>query len=301
MVERLPASDERDREGGQSEGARQSGEVGDARPRRRCSGRLFADVGRIDLDAGQASTPLAYSLRSPLLRAVGLGAMSHQRWVVGPIARSPKARHDVGRPNKWHPRAVRARRHRYPTRKVMPNGIYPIFPLQIRQGSASQAHTVRAGLGLRLGTWWRRDRLDEQLANGDDPRTSAELTLRAEQLGTGAERVRLAEHLEGVLRHARAKTPQIHRLVRRRQVEACADELVALAHRLRDDQPIDLRGAAMTAQLLSDPRGPLHYKRASLPLREAVRSARLALDGSVRRPHPPFDPLPEPRLDRNRR
>ena len=161
----------------------------------------------------------------------------------------------------------------------MPNGIYPIFPLQIRQRSAPQAHAVRAGLGLRLRTWWRRDRLDEQIANGDDPRTSAELTLRAEQLGTAAERVRLAEHLEGVLRQAREQTPQIHRLVRRRQVEACADELVALAHRLRDDQPIDLRGAAMTAQLLSDPRGPLYYRRASVPLQEAVRSARLALDG----------------------
>ena len=225
---------------------------------------------------GQASTPLA-------------GHRCSEPWDWGQChirdgwsAPSPGARKG-GTMSACPTNGIRARSGRggtaTQTRKVMPNGIYPIFPLQIRQRSASQAHAVRAGLGLRLRTWWRRDRLDEQIANGDDPRTSAELTLRAEQLGTAAERVRLAEHLEGVLRQAREQTPQIHRLVRRRQVEACADELVALAHRLRDDQPIDLRGAAMTAQLLSDPRGPLYYRRASVPLREAVRSARLALDG----------------------
>lgn len=160
----------------------------------------------------------------------------------------------------------------------MPNGIYPVPPLQIREGTASQTRAARRGLALRLRTWWQRDRLDEQLANGDDPRTSVELTLRAEQLSTAAERFRLAEDLEGVLRRAPERTPQIHRLVRRREVEACADELVALARRLRDDQPMDLRGVAMTAQLLADPRSPLHYERASVSLQEAVRSARRALD-----------------------
>lgn len=160
----------------------------------------------------------------------------------------------------------------------MPNPIYPLHPRQIREATASQSWAARPGLGLRLRTWWRRDRLDEQLANGDDPRTSAELTLRAEQLGTAAARVRLARDLDGVLREARDQAPQIHRLVRRRQVQECAEELLALARRLRDDQPIALRGAAMTAHLLSDARGPLYYERASVPLQQAIRAARLALD-----------------------
>ena len=160
----------------------------------------------------------------------------------------------------------------------MPNGIYPVPPLQIREAAGPQSHAARPGPALRLRTWWQRNRLDGQLANGDDPRTSAELTLRAEQLGTAAERVRLAEEIEGVLRRAREQTPQIHRLVRRRDVQACADELVALARRLRDDQPIDVRGVAMTAQLLSDPRSPLYYGRAGVSLREAARSARRVLD-----------------------
>ncbi len=160
----------------------------------------------------------------------------------------------------------------------MPNGIYPVPPLQTREETASQSRTARPGLALRLRTWWKRDRLDEQLTNGDDSGTGAEHTLRAAQLGTAAERVRLAEDLEGVLRRAREQTPQVHRLVRRGQVQACAGELVALAHRLRDDRPVDLCGVAMTAQLLSDPRSPLYYPRASVSLQEAVRSARLALD-----------------------
>jgi hypothetical protein len=212
-----------------------------------------------------------------MLRPRRLGPVSHQRWVLGPIAKSSVRAHDIGMPNMASVRYQGAAAP-YKRRKVMPNGIYPVPPLQIRAGTASQSRAARPGLGLRLRTWWRRDRLDEQLANGDDPRASAELTLRAEQLGTAAERVRLAEDLEAILRLAREQAPQVHRLVRRRQVRTCADELVALVHRLRDDQPIDLRGAAMTAQLLSDPRGPLYYERASVPLREAARSARLALD-----------------------
>jgi len=160
----------------------------------------------------------------------------------------------------------------------MPNGIYPVPPLHIREQTGPRSRASRPGVALRLRTWWRRDRLDEQLAEGADPTTSAELTLRAEQLSSDTKRIRLAEDLEGVLREARDPAPQIHRLVRRRQVYACADELLELARRLRDDQPIALRGAAITAQLLSDARSPLYYARPSVPLPEAVRSARLALD-----------------------
>ena len=160
----------------------------------------------------------------------------------------------------------------------MPNGIYPVPPLHIREQTGPRPRAPRPGVGLRLRTWWRRDRLDEQLANGTDPRTSAELTLRAEQLGSAAERVRLAEYLERVLRVADEPAGMSGLLLRRGQVHACADELLALDRRLRDDRPIELRGAAMTAVLLSNGGGPLYYDRGSVLLREAVQSARLALD-----------------------
>ena len=160
----------------------------------------------------------------------------------------------------------------------MPNGIYPVPHRHIREQTRPRSRASHPGLGLRLRTWWRRDRLDEQLANGTDPRTSAELTLRADQLSSDAEPVRLADAIEHVLRESREPPTSSHLLVRRRQVYECADELLALADRLRDDQPIDVRGVAMTALILSDGRGPLYYERASVPLPEALRSARLALD-----------------------
>ena len=161
----------------------------------------------------------------------------------------------------------------------MPNGMDPVLTsLRIRKKTGSPSRASRPGVGLRLRTWWRRDHLDEQLADGTDPRTNAELTLRAEQLSSDAERARLADALEGVVQEANKPLAFLKLLVRRREVRACADELLALAHRLRDDRPIDLRGAAMTVLLLSSGRSPLYSKGAGVPLREEVRKARLALD-----------------------
>ena len=161
----------------------------------------------------------------------------------------------------------------------MPNGIYPASTsIRIRDERAGQSRDLRPGVGLRLRTWWRRDGLDEQLANGADPRMSAELMLRGQQLNNAAERDRLADALEGAVHDASQPVAFQSLMVRRPEVRACADELFALAHRLRDDQPIDLRGAAMTALLLSNGKSPLYSAWASVSLRDAARSARLALD-----------------------
>lgn len=61
----------------------------------------------------------------------------------------------------------------------MPNGI---FPLPQFHPHPSRSAGRRPRLMLRMRTWWRRDRLDEQLARDVDPATSAELTLRAAQV-----------------------------------------------------------------------------------------------------------------------
>jgi hypothetical protein len=158
----------------------------------------------------------------------------------------------------------------------MPNAhlLQPHSHSQPSPGAAPR--TPSPGLALRLRTWWRRERLDEQLAEGTDPETSAELRLRAEQLGSSAEHVRLAERLEDVVRHARAPATT-NRLPRRREVRACVDDLLALAERLRSDQPVGLSGVAMTQLLLSDRLGPLYLDGANVPLEQAVQSARAAL------------------------
>jgi hypothetical protein len=50
-----------------------------------------------------------------------------------------------------------------------------------------------------------------------------------------------------------------------------------VVERLRDERPIDVQGAALTSELLSDGAGPL-YVESGHSLRYTVRVARLALD-----------------------
>ncbi|HEX7299455.1 MAG TPA: hypothetical protein VF257_10630 [Solirubrobacteraceae bacterium] len=131
---------------------------------------------------------------------------------------------------------------------------------------------------LKLRTWWRRDELDEQLAHGADPTTDASLARRAAQLTSPTTRVHLAQALEIALREARKSWSVSARLpLRRVEVRECADDLLTLARRLRDFQPIDIAGAAMVSRLVFDGTSPL-YREGPLTLRYAVRSARLALD-----------------------
>jgi hypothetical protein len=61
------------------------------------------------------------------------------------------------------------------------------------------------------------------------------------------------------------------------EVREYADNLRALVARLRDDRPLDLQGAAMTALLVDDRRSPLH-RQGNDSLGGAVLSVRLALD-----------------------
>ena len=60
----------------------------------------------------------------------------------------------------------------------MPYGIYPVP----RFRSYPRPAGARPSLALRIRTRWRRRRLDEQLSQGADPASTAELALRAAQL-----------------------------------------------------------------------------------------------------------------------
>ena len=174
--------------------------------------------------------------------------------------------------------------YRVYTRKLkeadVPNGIFPIPQFA---SQASPAADGRASLYLRMRTRWRRDRLDEELASGVDPGSSPELSVRAEQLRSQEVRARLANAI--VEKLGTAHEPNLGRFTpaggrQHAVIREYADNLRALVARLRDDQPIDLQGAALTARLVNDRTSPLH-RQGSDSLGSAVLSARLALDRSM--------------------
>jgi hypothetical protein len=130
--------------------------------------------------------------------------------------------------------------------------------------------------GPRMLTRWRRNQLDDELIAGADPHASAELSERAEQLRSEPVRAQLANTLVDPLVAGRARgLLTIGARPRRSALKRNVDELVPLVERLCDGLPIDVRGAAMTARLVSDTRGPLYRKG---DLRYALRAARFALD-----------------------
>ena len=93
---------------------------------------------------------------------------------------------------------------------------------------------------LRLRTWWHRDELDEQLEHGAQPAIGADtmLAYRAAQLRRRSTRNTLAAALEDAVREAHKAWSVSARLpLARAEVRACADDLVALALRLRADEP----------------------------------------------------------------
>jgi hypothetical protein len=159
----------------------------------------------------------------------------------------------------------------------MPSGIYPVPKFRASPRSRGRA---RPSLAVRARTRLRRKRLDEDLARGAGPAGSAELALRAAQLRSSSERSRLANALVEAVGKARGPNLGAYRMKNRRRDDAireCADDLLALAVRLRDGRTVAVRGAAMTARLISDPASPLHRADAE-DLRQAIRAARAAQD-----------------------
>jgi hypothetical protein len=158
----------------------------------------------------------------------------------------------------------------------MPNGIF--------FGTLYRSYPdAGPSFGLRLRTRWRRGRLNAELASGADPAGSPELTLRAAQLQSRAVRSRLANAIVKML--GRAHEPNLGRFTaageqQNAEIREYADNLRALVARLRDDRPIDIQGAAMTAQLVNDRASPL-FRDGDQDLGGAVLSARLALERSA--------------------
>jgi len=161
----------------------------------------------------------------------------------------------------------------------MPYGFYPIPEFHATPSRSSPS------LALRLWTRLRRNRLDQELALGADPGGSASLGHRAAQLRSRGERARLANALVETLGDARRGEPVTIRVrPQRAVVRDSADDLLGLVLRLRDDRPVDVRGAAMTARLVSDRAGPLH-RPGDVDLDHAIRAAHTALNTPAQTTH----------------
>jgi len=164
----------------------------------------------------------------------------------------------------------------------VPSGVFPVpkFHPGLDRGD-------RVSLAVRLRTRFRRSRLDAELAQGGDPSASAELMLRATQLRSPGERTRLANALINALGSARG--PNLGAFSRRAQrrdaaIRQTADDLLALAVRLRDDRPIEVEGAARTARLVDD-RASALYRGQADELQAATEAAQLALDSTTASAH----------------
>jgi hypothetical protein len=154
------------------------------------------------------------------------------------------------------------------------SGLTPMAANASRRDDPGMPSTI----SLRIRTWWLRDELDELLAHGAEPMSDPLLGRRAGQLCSRSTRADLADSLEDALRDARSLWSLSARLpLRRAALLGCADEVLAVARRLREPEPIDVAGIAMVARLVFDGTSPL-YRDGAITLRYALRSARLALD-----------------------
>jgi hypothetical protein len=161
----------------------------------------------------------------------------------------------------------------------MPSGIFPVPEFHPTPGGSAPS------LAVRIWTRLRRNPLDQELALGADPDGSASLGHRASQLRSRGERARLANALVETLGDARRGEPVTIRVrPQRAAVRGSADDLLRLVLRLRDDRPIDVRGAAMTARLVSDRAGPLR-RPGDVDLQDAIRAAHTALDTPAQTTH----------------
>ena len=158
----------------------------------------------------------------------------------------------------------------------MPYGVYPV-PKRSQSAESSRAN---ANLAARIRTRVGRRGLDRQLAEGADPASSTELERRAMQLRSTAERARVANALIETLGDARRGEPMTLRSrPQRAVVREAADDILALALRLREDRPVSIEGVARAASLVDDKRSAM-YRAGAGDLQDAIRSALSALDAT---------------------
>jgi hypothetical protein len=111
-----------------------------------------------------------------------------------------------------------------------------------------------AGIQLRIKVRGRRGALTRQLADGADPASSPELSLRATQLISDRRRRQMARSLRRTITDARqpAITRAAISIVNRHAVLEADDALQATIARLASPDPVAAKGMAMLERVMSD-------------------------------------------------
>ncbi|MEO6859515.1 MAG: hypothetical protein ABI323_13170 [Solirubrobacteraceae bacterium] len=132
----------------------------------------------------------------------------------------------------------------------------------------------------RLWTHLHASRLDQALAAGASPDSSAPLSLRARDLIGAPARRDLARSVRGRVDDARRPfDPRSSGVpVCRRKVLASRETLWELADRLTSGEPVEARGVAQVRLLLIAGDGPLYHRPGAADLEPAVQAALAALE-----------------------
>jgi hypothetical protein len=153
-------------------------------------------------------------------------------------------------------------------------------PSHVAPGLAGRGAPAALAPGLAR---WQADALDRELAAGVDPRDSALLGMRAQQLTTPRSRRQLAGGLIRAQRDAGTELSVLTAVTApdRHEVSAAVSDIAALRRRLRDGERVDPAGAAMLRLLLTDPTGPLYDPVGPGSLARHLRAAAAALEPHV--------------------
>lgn len=137
--------------------------------------------------------------------------------------------------------------------------------------------------------------LDEQIANGRSPDTSALRAVRARKLVDARTRQELADTWAAMLREARsgAVIGRMRVPVRRRALLGAATEVEELIRALTTPLPVPARGVALAQSLLSDGAGPLYNIDTTVTLNAALQEAIRRLDPATTLLPNGFDPATE--------
>ena len=136
-------------------------------------------------------------------------------------------------------------------------------------------------LGTQLRATVHREKLTRALAEGADPKASAELALRARQLTSERNRRMLERSLRGVIAEAHGRRMTHARAIIDRRAALDAEAaIMEMIERLGGPSPVQPQGMALLTRILTNADGSSPLYNASEPgtLRRMVRSATAALD-----------------------